>query len=219
MNMPPSPSTNENLQGSFYLSPLVPYGSAHEHYRVNYETKSSRHYTLPAQLVARKAANDETDLPPYERLAFAAEVSIRYHARRKHHYEQLFKLMMFGVILCAAVAFMSGLGQKILLGMGVIGLAAGTLVWNITAHSREHDVLRSEYQTLLDQIRLAPQPAEQDLKNWRHLRQRIQIKEPPVYWAVANECYYDVARAWGLEPRERALPPLLLRPFINWFRF
>jgi hypothetical protein len=105
------------------------------------------------------------------------------------------------------------------LGIGVIGLAGATLVWNITARSREHDVLRSEYQTLLDQIRLTPQPSEQDLKNWRHLRQRIQTKEPPVYWAVANDCYYDVARAWDLEPKDRGTPPIMLRPFINWFRF
>ena len=215
-------SQNEYTQATLDLTPIVPYQGFGSDYRVNYQTQNSaskRAQTLPAVLVARKAANDETDLPPYERLAFASEVSIRYHARRKTHFEHVFKTMMFGVIMLAGWAFLLGLTQKAVLGIGVIGLAGATLVWNITARSREHDVLRSEYQTLLDQIRLTPQPSEQDLKNWRHLRQRIQTKEPPVYWAVANDCYYDVARAWDLEPKDRGNPPIMLRPFINWFRF
>lgn len=212
------PSSAELSQGSLALTPIVPYHGYDSQYRVNYQS-APRAQTLPAVMVTRKAANDETDLPPYERLAFAAEVSIRYHARRKGHFEQTFKVMMLGVILLSGWAFLLGLAEKAFLGLGVIGLAAGTLVWNITARAREHDVLRSEYQTLLDQIRLNDQPNEQDIKNWRHLRHRIQTKEPPVFWAVANDCYYEVARAWDLEPRDRGTPPLMLRPFINWFRF
>jgi hypothetical protein len=174
--------------------------------------------TVP-HIVVPKAANDEESLDSYDRLAFAAEVSVRYHNRRKHHFDTTFRLMMMGVIVMAAAGMMLGVGQKIWMGLGAIGLAAGTLVWNVTTRAREHDVLRSEYQTLLEQIRSTPEPTAQDIRNWRNLRLRIQIKEPPVYWAVANDCYYDVARAWGLEPRQRPQPPVMLRPFINWFRF
>jgi len=144
---------------------------------------------------------------------------VRYHNRRKQHFDMAFRLMMLGVIVMGAAGFMLGLSEKIWMGLGVIGLAAGTLVWNVTARAREHDVLRSEYQTLLEQIRLTPEPSPTDIRNWRSLRLRIQMKEPAVYWAVANDCYYEVSRAWGLEPRERPMPPVMLRPFMNWFRF
>lgn len=171
------------------------------------------------RLIIPAPANDERDLSGYDRLAFATEVSIRYHNRRKQHYETAFRMMMLGVIIMAVSAFLFGTEQKALLGIGIIGLAAATLVWNVTQKSREHDVLRSEYQTLSDQIRLTQTPDEQDLLNWRNLRLRIQSKEPAVYWAVANDCYYEVARAWDLKPEQRGLPPLMLRPFMNWFRF
>lgn len=171
------------------------------------------------RLIIPAPANDERDLSGYDRLAFATEVSIRYHNRRKQHYETAFRMMMLGVIVLAVGAFVFGAAEKTMLGLGVIGLAAATLVWNVTQKSREHDVLRSEYQTLLDQIRLTHVPDEKDLMNWRNLRLRIQSKEPAVYWAVANDCYYEVARAWDLKPEERGLPPIMLRPFMNWFRF
>jgi hypothetical protein len=213
-------SSSELQQDSLALTPIVPYqGFGGTDYHVHYQSKRVAAETLPSTLVTRKAANDETDLPAYERLAFAAEVSIRYHARRKTHFENVFKLMMLGVILLSGWAFLLGIVEKAYLGLGVIGLAAGTLVWNVTARAREHDVLRSEYQTLLDQIRLTNEPSVQDIKNWRHLRQRIQTKEPPIYWAVANDCYYEVARSWDIEPRDRGTPPILLRPFMNWFQF
>lgn len=171
------------------------------------------------RLIIPKPANDERDLSAYDRLAFASEVSIRYHNRRKQHYETAFRIMMLGVIVLTVSAFVFGAAHKALLGLGVIALAAATLVWNVTQKSREHDVLRSEYQTLLDQIRTTREPHEHDVMNWRNLRLRIQSKEPAVYWAVANDCYYEVARAWDLRPEERGLPPVMLRPFMNWFRF
>ena len=171
------------------------------------------------RLVIPRPANDERDLSAYDRLAFATEVSIRYHNRRKQHYETAFRMMMLGVIVMAVSAFVFATAQKTMLGLGIIGLAAATLVWNVTQKAREHDVLRSEYQTLMDQVRMTRMPDEQDLINWRTLRLRIQSKEPAVYWAVANDCYYEVARAWDLKPEQRGLPPLMLRPFMNWFRF
>ncbi len=170
-------------------------------------------------VVIPQPANDESSLDSYDKLAFATEVSVRYHNRRKQHFDTAFRLMMLGVIVMGAAGFMFGLSEKLWMGLGIIGLAAGTLVWNVTARAREHDVLRSEYQTLLEQIRLTTEPTPQDVRNWRSLRLRIQMKEPAVYWAVANDCYYEVCRAWGLEPRERPMPPVMLRPFMNWFRF
>ena len=162
---------------------------------------------------------DETGLDPCERLAFATEVSIRYHKRRHTHYDAAFRLMMLSVVLLTAFAFMGGASSRAVLGLSIIGLAAGSVLWNITGLSRLHDVLCNEYQHLLEMIRLNATPQPNDLRNWRSVRLRIQAKEPPVFWAVANDCYYDVARAWHLEPKRREKLPLMLRPFMNWVRF
>jgi len=171
------------------------------------------HFVLPEH------ANDETSLTPCDRLAFATEVSIRYHKRRHTHYDSAFRMMMLAIVVLASFAFMGGVSARAMLGLSVIGLAAGSVLWNVTGLSRLHDVLCSEYQHLLELIRLNTSPGPGDVRNWRNVRLRIQSKEPPVFWAVANECYYDVARAWHLEPKKREKLPLMLRPFMNWVRF
>lgn len=172
-----------------------------------------------SRVLMPKPANDETDLSACDRLIFATEVSIRYHNRRKQHYENAFRVMMMGVIVMAVGAFVFAAAQKAVFGLGVIALAAATLVWNVTQKAREHDILRNDYQSLHDSIRNTTAPDEKDVRRWRNMRLRTQSKEPPVYWAVANDCYYETARAWGLKPEHRGLPPVMLRPFINWFRF
>lgn len=176
------------------------------------------HEKLP-DFVVPPPANDETSLPPGERLAFATEVSISYHKRRHTHYDSAYRLIMMSIILLTAFAFTSGVDSRSILGLSIIGLAAGSVLWNITGLSRVHDVLCSEYQHLLELIRHTATPEERDIRNWRSVRMRIRSKEPPVFWAVANECYYDVAHAWHLEPKKREQLPLMLRPFRNWFRF
>lgn len=171
------------------------------------------HYTMP------QAANDETSLSPYERLAFATELSILYHKRRHHHFDNLFRFMMLSIILLSGFALVSGVDTRAILGLSIIGIAAGSVLWNVTQLSRLHDVLSNEYKNLMEMIRMTPSPMEHDIRLWKTIRMRIRGKEPPIYWAVANECYYDVARSWDLTPKKRERLPMMLRPFMNWFRF
>lgn len=175
--------------------------------------------TLP-ELVAYQTKHREADLNVYDRLIFAIEMSIRYHSRRHAHYEQVFRLMMFGIILLSAFAFVAAASSsRVVLGLCIIGLALGTFVWNITHSSRLHDVIRGEYQSLLENIRLYTQPTEEDIRHWRNQRLRIRSKEPPLFWAVADDCYFETANHWDIEPQARDKLPVMLRPFKNWFRF
>lgn len=202
----------------FHYDPQNTQQSAWSRARYHYNDTHSMHHALPNYTVPQ-AANDETSLSPYERLAFATELSILYHKRRHSHYDNVFRLMMLSIVLLSGFALVSGVDTRAILGLSIIGIAAGSVLWNITNLSRLHDVLCSEYKNLMEMIRMSPTPMDHDIRLWKTIRLRIRGKEPPIYWAIANECYYDVARSWDLSPRKRERLPAMLRPFMNWFRF
>jgi hypothetical protein len=168
-------------------------------------------------VIQQPPANDE-GLSAVDKLVLSSEISVRYHKRRKHHYDGVYKLMVFSTLMMSAAAFLLDLGHQGLIGFGVIGLAAISLVWNCSHKAREHDVLVNQYQQLLESIRLTHQPTLDHVKQWRTQRMSIQSKEPPIYWAVMNDCTYDVARAWDMKPKKRGCP-VLLRPLMHWIRF
>lgn len=203
---------------SFNYDPHNTQQSAWSRPRYQYRDNAQIHHALP-HFTVPQAANDETSLSPYERLAFATELSILYHKRRHNHYDNVFRFMMMAIILLSGFALVSGVDARAMLGLSIIGIAAGSVVWNITHLSRLHDVLCSEYKNLMEMIRISPTPAAHDIRLWKTIRMRIRSKEPQIYWAIANECYYEVARSWDLTPRNRERLPAMLRPFMNWFRF
>lgn len=184
------------------------------------ESENEKIQKKPKQKVThyRRPVNDGPVLNPIDKLTLSTEVSIRYHQRRKNHYDTVYKWMVFAVIMLAAGGVLLNLNRPELFGLGTVAIAGFTLVWNLTQKSREHDILRNRYQNLLDQIRMAGEPTKKDIYNWRTIRLNIQTDEPPIHWAIVNDCYYDVARAWDLRPKKKACP-LLLRPFMNWIRF
>ena len=172
-------------------------------------------YTAPYQ---PPAVNDEPLFTPLDKLTMATQVSMRYHESRKRHYDGIYKAMVFGIMALGAASFVAGFSEWKYLSMGVLGLSGMLIVWNFSHKAREHDLLRVQYKNLLDNIRLTPHPTTQDIYNWRTLRMNIQSQEPPVFWAVANDCYYDVARAWDLNPERRNSLPWLLRVLSHWIR-
>ena len=181
------------------------------------EKIQSRAETPPVTIVP-PVANDESRVSGIDKLLLSSEISMRYHKRRKRHYDGVYKVVLFSTVMLSAAAFMLHIGHQGLIGFGVIGLGTLSLVWNFSHKAREHDILISQYQQLIDTIRMTHQPTMDNFKQWRTQRMTIQGKEPPIYWAVMNDCTYDVARAWDLKPKKRGCP-LLLRPFMNWIRF
>jgi hypothetical protein len=178
----------------------------------------TRHAQLP-ELIAKDRSRNEDELDIYDRLAFNVELATRYHSRRHQHYERAFRMIMLGIVVLTTFAFISSINTRVVLGLSILGLAVGTFVWNILPLSRLHDVLRGEYQSLLDHMRLHSEPTENDMRHWRNVHLRIRSKEPPLYWAIADECYDETARAWNLSPKPRMKLPWMMRPFINWWRF
>lgn len=175
-----------------------------------------RNDTMPAPVMP--AANDERHSSALDKLVLSSEISIRYHKRRKQHLDGVYKVLVFSTLMLSAAAFLLQLTHQGLIGMAVIGLGSLSMVWNFSHKAREHDILVNQYQQLLDLIRMTHLPTADHVKQWRTQRMSIQSKEPPIYWAVMNDCTYDVARAWDLKPKKRGCPALL-RPFMHWFRF
>jgi hypothetical protein len=232
-------SGTQRHQAEFSMPSLVPVQNGFGNgFRFNYDSDTSqahwsrqKYYSahdtkaepqtqydqLPA--VSAQVASDENGLNIFDRLAFNVETSIRYHSRRHEHYERLFRGMMMAIMFLSSFAFVSGINNRALLGLCIVGLAAGTFVWNITNLSRLHDVIRAKYQSLFDHIRVSENPTENDMRHWCLIRMRIRSKEPPTFWAVANECHYETCRAWNLQPKQHPKLPWMLHIFKNWLRF
>ncbi|HEY1095637.1 MAG TPA: hypothetical protein VGF14_00180 [Alphaproteobacteria bacterium] len=172
--------------------------------------------TMPATIT--QPANDDARGNAIDKIMLATEISMRYHKRRKQHYDGVYKILVFSTLMLSAAAFLLHMTHQGLIGFAVIGLGVISLVWNFSHKAREHDILVNQHGQLLETIRLTHTPTLDHLKQWRMQRMNIQSKEPPIYWAVMNDCTYDVARAWDLKPKKRGCP-VMLRPFMNWIRF
>lgn len=210
---------NHTSQGEWARRKYHSANDSSAHFHSEYKTEKPETQEIIPDLVAYNTIQRESDLSVYDRLVFAIEMSIRYHSRRHTHYEHVFRLMMLGIVCLSAFAFVTASSSRVVLGLCIIGLSLGTLVWNITHSSRLHDVIRGEYQSLLENIRLYTYPTMEDIRHWRNQRMRIRAKEPPLYWAVADDCYLETANHWDIEPQPRDKLPMLLQPFKNWFRF
>ena len=171
--------------------------------------------TTPAPFT--QPANDD-NLNAVDKIVLSSEVAMRYHKRRKQHYDGVYKVLVFTTLMLSAAAFLLHLNHQGLIGFGVIGLGALSMVWNFSHKAREHDILVSQYQQLVESIRMTHVPTAEHVKQWRTQRMSIQGKEPPIFWAVMNDCAYDVARAWDLKPKKKGTP-MILRPFMHWIRF
>lgn len=188
----------------------------------NFNPRTDEHIQQRAQTVPatipQAPANDDMRVSAIDKMMLATEISMRYHKRRKQHYDGVYKFLVFSTLMLSAAAFLLDLTHHGLIGFAVIGLGVISLVWNFSHKAREHDVLLNQHAQLLESIRLTHQPTMDHVKQWRMQRMTIQSKEPPIYWAVMNDCTYDVARAWDLKPKKRGCPTFL-RPFMNWIRF
>lgn len=215
-------AANENVSAfpaAFGLNARFQYQKQWDHYDSKAGKQQLEEEVIQPPATAEQVRQSRPGSRPGDHLAFLNQISVRYHARRQQHYDTVFRCMMLGMIFVASLVIAAGWHNRIWLGTGLVTLLAGVLVWNVTGKARQHDVLRSQYQSLLDDMQTQKDPSEDMLEMWHQRRQRLQTKEPPVYWAVANDCTYDVARLWGLRPKQRGLPPIWARFLMNWFRF
>ena len=154
-----------------------------------------------------------------ERLDFAIDKSLRYHQRRRAHYERLHRLVMFGVILSGSAALGDVFAEpKCFALLGTI-LATLDLVFGFSMKARDHVMLYSDFTALLIEIRTAVKPTERLLGEWDRRRLEIEAKEPPIFWAVEASCDNEVTLARGQEAS--GLVKLGRRHLLlmHWWRF
>jgi hypothetical protein len=163
----------------------------------------------------------DTEAPHREayRLSFDIEKSLRYHQRRRRHFEWLHRLVMLGIILCGSAAFAGAADSPHWFGLAGAVLGALDLVFAFSHRARDRQELHRRFTDLAKAMRAVDAPAAEDLRRWSRERLDIESDEPPIYWAVEASCFNEVALARG--HRADALVPLTLgqRLLMHWLPF
>src|SRR5207249_2965428 len=104
------------------------------------------------------------------RLNFAVEKSLRYHQRRRAHYDRWHRWIMLGVIVLGSTGFADIIGAfgrapgiwSAMAALTVAALAAIDLVFDLSVGARNHELLHWRFSRLASNIRAAEQPSEKD---------------------------------------------------------
>jgi hypothetical protein len=153
------------------------------------------------------------------KLQFEIDKSIRYHNRRKAHYELLHRLFMLGIILSGSAALAQVAKAPEILGGVAAFLGAFDLVFAWSHKARDHQTLASRFADLdLDVIRKEP-ITDENIRLWTAQRKRIEAEEPPVFNAVEADSWNETCRARGLNRDGQLLIiPCWHRATKNWIR-
>lgn len=162
--------------------------------------------------------NDTVSEQSLAGLRFDIEKSIRYHMRRRNHYEFMHRALMFTVIVGGSAAAASICDSTT--GFALFSVIVGTfdLVWAPSVKGRDHSELCEKYSDLLAGIIRAEQP-ENYIKDWEARRIEIEAKEPAIFWAVEQDCYNEICRAKGKPIPEDYKLGFWKRTFKNYYRF
>ena len=136
---------------------------------------------------------------------------MRYHQRRRGHYDFYFKSLLFLAILSWSAAFADM--PKYFAAMAAI-FPAINLVWGLSHRARDHEILFRRFSELAISIR-TESPTNELYAQWIKKRIEIETEEPPIYWALEADCCNEVCRAWG---RTKEIVPIdwWYRVTMNW---
>ena len=132
-----------------------------------------------------------------EAIDFGVEKSMRYHQRRRGHYEWLHNAIMFLTVISGSAAFAQVLDWPEYFGAVAAVLAAIDLVWGPSHRARDHEVLFRRFSALAISIRTTASPTAETLAKWVRERIDVETDEPPIYWALEADCDNEVRRAQG----------------------
>lgn len=135
----------------------------------------------------------------FDGISFDVEKSIRYHNRRREHYERQHKRLMFGVIMFGSAAFAELLQKSSWFGLGAATLGAIDLVYGLGHKTRDHELLYRRFNDLSIQMKIVASPTEEDVRLFKRKILEIEADEPPVFWALEASCDNEVTIAWGRE--------------------
>lgn len=150
-------------------------------------------------------------------LDFAVEKSMRYHQRRRGHYDFVHKFILFLTILSGSAAFGDLFQLSEYFGAAAALCAAIDLVWGLSHRARDHELLFRRFSELAIAIRSMNEPTDDDLAVWTKKRIEIESDEPPVFCALEADCDNEVRRAKG-RTNELAAIDLWGRVTMNWLK-
>lgn len=152
-----------------------------------------------------------------EGLDFAIEKSMRYHQRRRGHYDILHKALLFVTIVSGSAAFGKLLDSPEYFGAAAAVFAAIDLVWGLSHRARDHELLFRRFSDLAIALRSKSTPTEDDIADWTKRRIEIESDEPPIFCALEADCDNEVRRA---KDRAETLAHIDLwsRVTMNWLK-
>jgi hypothetical protein len=155
----------------------------------------------------------------FEDLKFEIEKSLRYHQRRRAHYESAHRRLAFLIVISgsAAVAFIPDIYK--LFGLVAPLLALVDLVYSPGMKAREHLLLHHRFADLMRDMAAVDHPTDEQVAQWRSQRVRIESDEPPIFWALEADCYNEVAKARGNHKTDFIKQGLFRHLLMQWVRF
>ena len=138
----------------------------------------------------------------YDVLLFHVDVSVRYHDRRRRHYETLQQVSLFlGILIASGAvrAFVEWVSQDWLtyliplVGTTLLSLA---IVLRASSKSNDHSGLKRDFISLLEDMERHRENADSDrVAVWRARRLAIEADEPPVNRIVHALSYNELVKS------------------------
>ena len=145
--------------------------------------------------------DDELKSKKIKDLDFGVEKSMRYHQRRRGHYEVCHKIIMFFTIICGSAAFANFAELSMYFGAAAAILPAIDLVCGLSIQAKNHEILFRRFSQLAISIRTTGSQTEELLAKWIRERINIETDEPPMYCALEADCDNEVRRALGKDKK------------------
>lgn len=142
---------------------------------------------------------------------------MRYHQRRRAHYDRLHKIGRLGVLLAGSSAIAQF--HSVIAGLVVVVLSALDLTFELSAKARDHEFLYRRFNELAQKLRCEQRPTDDHVMEWINERLRIEADEPPAYWALEADCYNEVLYARGLNQMDAPTLTSYQRLLMNYMTF
>ena len=135
-------------------------------------------------------------------LLFSVRRSIRYHNRRRSHYDRFRKFntiisVIGGSAVIAAILGKAGSIWPLTFSAIVAISAAIDLVINSSQMARFHHDLARKYFEIEKEMVSCGQATEDQVINWTERRLTIEAEEPPVLHVLNTICHNELCRALG----------------------
>jgi hypothetical protein len=141
------------------------------------------------------------------RLLFGIRRSIRYHNRRRAHFDRINNLSSFVSVLfsSAAIASLLASGGRafLLVAAALVSLvSAVNLVVGASRRAREHSDFAKRFVILERDLAGVSNPTDEDIRRWTQRRLDIEADEPPVLKVLDSICHNEQVRSMGYDAQQ-----------------